>query len=99
MDIFAQTLTKLDLAFNNIGDRGVQELANGLMNNMVNVFVAYSILHILLQAITNLNLNFNTFGDTGAQHFVDVIRTNTVITVFNVNISFTIVFYIRNLLI
>ena len=79
---FTQTLTTLDLGFNQIGPVGAQHLADALRNNTVTLFLLYSSsfhhIHFFTQTLTTLNLYDNQIGDQGAQHLADALRNNTV---------------------
>jgi hypothetical protein len=60
LHFFTQTLTTLDLYWNEIGDEGAQHLVDALQNNTVILFVfsslSYHRLHFSTQILTTLNL-------------------------------------------
>lgn len=78
-----QTLTKLNLTRNQIGDQGVFYLAQALQQNRVVIIhfrFAYYFSHILdsTQTLMTLYLAENRIGDLGAQHLGDALQKNQV---------------------
>jgi Ran GTPase-activating protein (RanGAP) involved in mRNA processing and transport len=93
LHFFIQTLTKLHLSNNQIGDAGAQHLADALRNNTVILIlsssISYTHLHFFIQTLTTLDLNHNQIGDAGAQHLADALRNNTVTLILSSSISYT----------
>lgn len=79
-----KTLTVLNLATNQIGDLDVQQLANALRVNKVEIsFYTYIHLHLIMQTLTSLILYLNNIGDVGAQHLADALRVSKVEGLFS----------------
>lgn len=80
-----QTLTILDLRYNNLGDEGAQHLADALRNNAVSIMLPSdrlcSHLDILSQILTTLKLDCNQIGSVGIQHLVDALQNNTITSI------------------
>ena len=81
-----QTLASLSLAWNQIGDEGVQHLTTVLRENEVRSVEMCSSLIITrplplydpTQTITSLDLGGNQIGNEGVQHLVTALRGNKV---------------------
>jgi hypothetical protein len=91
---FTQTLTTLYLSINQIGQKGVQHLADALEQNKVTLIPPHSSYQSFLtrhftQTLTALYLSNNQIGDQGAQHLADVLKQNkvTLIPPHSVNIT------------
>ena len=85
--LLTQTLTTLNLQYNQIGEKGAQSIADALRTNTVSLFLllTHSPSHphphhrrLLTQTLTTLNLQYNQIGEKGAQSIADALRTNTV---------------------
>ena len=91
MHFFTQTLTTLNLRYNQIGVLGAQHLADGLRNNTVTLILSsslsYSHLHFFAQALTTLDLTGNKIGDKGAEQLADGLRNNTVTAIRSSSLS------------
>lgn len=79
-----QTLTRLELYQNEIGDQGAEHLLDALKHNSVissllDVSHKSFIIHSLIQTLTGLDLHQNQIGDQGAQHLADALKNNRVI--------------------
>ncbi len=74
-----QTITKLNLEWNGIGDEGAKHLADALENNKV-IHCTFSSIsfHPQLQTITKLDLDSNKIGSEGVKHLAEAIRKNQV---------------------
>ena len=76
-----QTLTDLDLSFNEIGDEGGKLLAAALRDNRVEWWFSHLFSHhyfFTIQTLNALTLNDSQISDDVAPHFVDLIKNNTV---------------------
>lgn len=79
---FPQTLTTLDLRFNQIGEKGAQYMSEALLTNMVGGKMCLLLYFILVsyftQTLTTLDLRDNQIGDIGTQCLSKALRSNTV---------------------
>ncbi|CAF0751735.1 unnamed protein product [Adineta steineri] len=82
------TLTTLNLGWNEIGDQGAQDLANALqINKVTTILVSASsslhfIIHILFtQTLTTLDIAGNQIGAKGAQDLANALQINKVTTI------------------
>jgi Ran GTPase-activating protein (RanGAP) involved in mRNA processing and transport len=80
-----QTLSLLDLESNDIGDVGIQHLADVLRHHPVDFYftVTESVIRILRflsisKALAELFLRNNSITATGADHLAEALRSNTV---------------------
>ena len=64
-DLENNSITRLDLSYNNIGDEGARTLADTLLKNT---------------SLTSLDLRYNKIGDIGAKAFADALLKNTSLT-------------------
>lgn len=78
-----QTLTKLNLGSNQIGDEGAHHIAAALRNNTVTMFNSlfskFSLKYCDMQAIQVLYLQWNRIGAVGARHIANTLQNNKVI--------------------
>ena len=78
-----QTLSQLNLGYNEIGAEGARYLSEALQKNTVSwnqhCFMFF-LNHILysLQTLLLLDLGFNEIGDKGAQYLSEALQKNTV---------------------
>jgi hypothetical protein len=90
---FSQTLTKLDLNYNQIGAVRAKHLADVLRNNTVSLILSSSISYthrqVFTQTLTTLDLHERRIGAVGAQHLADALRNNTVTLTLPSSISYT----------
>ena len=95
LHLFTQTLTTLDLGYNQIGNTGAQNLADALRNNTVILILSlhldntYTYLNFFSQTLTTLDLNENYIGNKGAQHLADALQNNTVILILCLHLDNT----------
>ncbi len=82
MHSLIKTLTALDLSRNQIGDNGVQHLANALLNNTVKFFFCFHFhnfdLRIFKQTLIDLNIADNNIGNESVQYLIDGLQNNRV---------------------
>ena len=92
IDFFTQTLTQLDLGWNQIGDKGAEHLSSALRNNTVSrIFSSSSTqkktqIDFFTQTLTGIkSLHFETIeiGEKGAEHLSSALRNNTVSRIFS----------------
>jgi Ran GTPase-activating protein (RanGAP) involved in mRNA processing and transport len=80
-NFLSQTLKKLDLSGNEIGDQGANHLATALKNNMVN-HIFYSFIPLasvfFTQTLTQLRLYKNRIRDQGAIDLASALENNKV---------------------
>ena len=92
-----QTLTALDLAYNQIGPEGGQAIAQALKRNQVtytfSFFTSVNSLLYLLQTLTALDLGNNQIGSEGAQAIAQALERNHVRYTFVFSLLL-LVFYI-----
>ena len=92
-----QTLSTLDLRYNEIGDQGAQYLGEALRHNTVRSSLLHVFYHHLIpvsfiQTLTKLELYGNHIGAQGAQYFERLKKTNSHLTVwwwFNCRFQFS----------
>ena len=84
LHFFTQTLTTLDLHWNQIGALGAQHLADALRNNTVTLILSYSIsythLHFFTQTLTTLHLGDNQIGQKLEDRVNEFIKRNQQLT-------------------
>ncbi len=77
LHFFTQTLTTLNLGYNQIGAVGAQHLAGALRNNTVTLILSSSLsyphLHFFTQTLTTRYLAGNKIGDNGAESPLEVV--------------------------
>ena len=92
-----QTLTELDLAYNQIGPEGAQAIAQALDRNQVryifSFFTSVTSLLYLLQTLTMLRLDYNQIGPEGGQAIAQGLDRNQVRHIFSFSLLL-LVFYI-----
>ena len=92
-----QTLTELDLAYNQIGPEGAQAIAQALERNQVTYtfssFTSITCLLYLLQTLTMLRLDYNQIGPEGGQAIAQGLDRNQVRHIFSFSLLL-LVFYI-----
>lgn len=78
---FIQTLTELDLSYNEIGDAGATHLFISLLTNTVKSFshnFSHFNFYFFTQTLTTLILSSNQIGHTGIYYLACAVRNNTV---------------------
>ena len=77
---FTQTVTTLNLSFNQVGDKGAQHIADALRNNTVTLMLSSSIeythRHFFIQTLTTLYLYNNQIGDKLTRAVQELIERN-----------------------
>ena len=80
--IFIQTLTRVLLSENQIGDQGAQFIAQALLNNTVRQCRPLHLFHsrrsLFIQTLKELFLHQNQIGDKSAQSIAQALLNNTV---------------------
>jgi ABC-type uncharacterized transport system substrate-binding protein len=80
LHVFTQTLTTLDLNYNQIGDAGAQYLADALRNNTVTLIlsssISYTHRHVFTQTLTTLDLNYMGIGDDLRNEVKELVKRN-----------------------
>lgn len=79
IDLF-QTLIKLDLSYNLLGDEAIQNLADILRHSKVDDLIirSSSWVYLFEQTLTELDLSYNDIAVKGAEQLADALRNNAV---------------------